>query len=374
MGKDKVTITQVAQQAEVSLATASRALNETGSGGPVSEDARQRVLKAARDLGYVPPRARHRKYIQPTKTLGCVVPDLANPFFAELAQSVVDAAGAEGYDVLLAVSTDRENRHNEPKAVQTLLKHSVDGIIAVPVGSKDETAIWQQVLDAGIKLVFVDRNLDRVLRDVDTVTVDNKKGAHDAVWHLFTNGHTRIGLLTGPLSASTLSARRDGFIQAHDEAHIQLDENLIQNCTFEEESRNQAARNLLALRPVPTGVLASGNLLAESMLIAMQEAGVDKAWMGSAMQMTEDDDRNCPLGISLIMFDDIHWARLTTPQLTTIAHPPRKLGATAVRTILQRLNHGTPPNHPILQLATLTVRNSVYDIRPQPVATLTVPK
>lgn len=350
----KVTIHVVAKKAGVSIATASRALNEHGHSGSVNSSTRQRVLAAAQEMGYIPLTERRTRGDVRTKMLGCLVPDLTNPFYAELAQCIIDRARIQGFKVVVATAMDQENGEGEyePDAVRFLLGQRVQGILAVPTvptGSSPSLGVWNLILQHNMKLVFLDRDLDQVLPNVDTVTVDNRKGARDGTWHLFTNGHERIGILAGPVSASTLAARLQGFRDAHKDRGLVLDEKLIQYCTFDLESRLHAARNLLSINPRPTAIFASSNLLGEALLLAVREP--------------RDREIAFPREISMVMFDDVPWARLMSPRITTVANPPASLAKTAIGLLTQRLNgpEVASARHIVLQAAEVQVRESVHD-------------
>ncbi len=244
-------------------------------------------------------------------------------------------------------------------AVNALIRQRVQGIIAVPTGSPAEATLWQSVLDHHIALVFVDREMrweprtvdaesTGAKRNVDTVTIDNKKGAHDATWHLFVNGHLRVGILCGPDTTSTLRDRLDGFRDAHTVKGLPLDPKLIQASTFAPEDRLRAARALLALPTPPTAVFAASNLLGESMLTAIRE--------------TWDDTLPFTKYISLVMFDDAPWARLIVPRITTVSNPAPDLAKTAFDLLMHRMAQPSAPLRHVVLRGGLVVRESVSDL------------
>lgn len=353
----KVTIVDVAKRAQVSTATVSRVLNEQDPSGKSTSDTRRKVLQAAEELGFVlnvssrsPSRA-HRQ------VLGCVVPDIANPFYAELVQCIVDRARRNGFQVIVSVTADlssqrlqsdrSEQKRIEADVLRTLMRLRVAGIIGVPSPvSRDCATAWQSAINRDIRVVFVDRDLGTAVPSADSVTIDDCKGARDATWHLIRNGHKRIGMLTGPRTAPTLEARCQGFKQAHEENGLKLEDDLIQECSFERESSLQAARNLLKQRP--TAILAGSSLLAESVLEAALEV--------------RPESLKVPKDISLVMFDDVYWARVAAPRLTTVSHSPAELGVAAVDSLLQYLKEPKQrEGHRIVRSPEVRIRDSVYD-------------
>lgn len=344
-----VTVYDVARKARVSVATVSRVLNPASQSGPVSEQTRVRVLKAVGDLGYVPRIAGNQPARRRTHVIGLVVPDISNPFFAEMAQGVIRHACDRGFEVIIAVSTnefDGPMRQNERGAARTLVRRRVDGIIAVPIGDEESVRVWKSVLTHNLPVVFVDRDMNSAFPDVDAVTIDDKVAVRLAMKLLFLHGHERIGILTGPLSASTLLDRLDGYKEAFREAGKPYDASLVANCTFEGGSRHQAARALLTLPNRPTAIFAPSNLLGESVLFAAQE-----------LRLT------IPRDVSLVMFDDVRWARLTTPPLTTISHDPRDIGAAGVDLLVQRMNTAgsRETQRLVLPTAELRLRGSIQE-------------
>ncbi len=183
----RATVREVAERARVSQATAARAL---GGYGYVSEDARDRVKRAAEELGYVRNALAGALASGRSRTVGLIVGDIENPFFAAVARGVADVVEAEGCTLLLANSD--EDIEREQRAAETLHARVVDGLIAAPVSGTD----GDHLVAPGRPLVLVDRTI-RGLR-VDSVTVTNLAGAKTAVNHLLGLGYSSIGVVTDP--------------------------------------------------------------------------------------------------------------------------------------------------------------------------------
>jgi LacI family transcriptional regulator len=310
--KKTVTIRDVAALADVSVATASRALSGHGY---VSSEVKQRVHDAARELGYKPHALARSLRLQRTNTVGLMIADIVNPFYAYLADGVLDCAKPLGYHVILCAHN--EDPDMEQEYLEVLMQERADGIIAVPTGQN--LSLWREVIDLGTRLVFVDREVAGI-SDADLVLVDNVKGAYDATVHLISLGHRRIGIITGPTSTTTGNGRLRGYCNALEEAQIPVDQDLVQIGTFMRESGRQAAHRLLSMDEPPTAIFAANNVLGEASLFVIRERG---------LRIPED--------ISLILFDDVPWASLTTPTISVVAQPEHSLGFVGMERLIRRL-------------------------------------
>ena len=338
--KKPVTIRDVAARAQVSLATASRAL--TG-GGYVDERTKHRVHTAASELHYRPHAAARGLRLQRSHTIGLMIADIVNPFYSHLADGVLDCAKRLRYHVILA-ATD-EDPAMEREYLEVFLEKRVDGILAVPTGHN--LSLWREALDLGIKVVLVDREIPRI-PEADVVLVDNVQGAYDATSYLIGLGHRRIGIISGPTSTTTGKGRLQGYYAAHKDAHIPVDSQLVQVGTFKRETGFEAAQRLLALDPPPSAIFASNNVLGESALFALRE---------QELKIPED--------ISVILFDDVPWASLTTPRLTVVAQPTHRLGVVAVEQLTQRLQEAEPTGFRRIKVvlqAELIIRESCRNV------------
>lgn len=310
--ENNVTLRDVAEKAHVSVATASRALSGRGY---ASSETKEKVLRAAKELGYKPNAAARQLKLNRTNTMGLIIADITNPFYSYLADGVLDCAKRLDYHVILC-ATD-EDSILEQEYLEVLMEERVDGIVAVPTGNNVD--LWRQAIDLGVKLVLADREVDSI-PDADFVLVDNYKGAYEATDYLISSGHERIGILSGPTSTTTGQGRLQGYYAAHEDARLQIDENLVHIGTFKRESGAQGAHRLLSLDSPPSAVFAANNVLGETMMLAVRERG---------LQVPED--------LSLIMFDDVPWASLTSPKITVVAQPAYSLGFTAMQRLSQRL-------------------------------------
>ncbi|CAM5485326.1 MULTISPECIES: LacI family DNA-binding transcriptional regulator [Streptomyces] len=318
------TIPDVAREAGVSRSTASRALADYGS---VSPEARERVRAAAEKLGYRPNQLARSMITGRTHTLGAVIADIQNPFFAGVTRGITDAARAAGYQILLA-NTD-EDPAAERAAVKTLRDKHVDGLIVAPASTTD-TGHLSAAHEGGCPVVLLDRRVPRL--GLDSVTVDNHGAARDAVRRLLAMGHRRIALVSlvgndatdDPVDpGSTGLARIEGYRAALREAGVEDTETYLRTGAFHGQDPAVLARGLLDSPEPPTAVFATDSLIALGVLSAARELG---------LRVPED--------LSVVTFDDTDWARALRPRISVVAQPVQELGATAVRSLIARVQGG----------------------------------
>ncbi|MGI9951697.1 LacI family DNA-binding transcriptional regulator [Moorellaceae bacterium AZ2] len=311
-GAKVVTIKDVAHKAGVAPSTVSRVMNNSGY---VSAEVKERVLKAIEELGFRPNPMAKGLGGGHTYTIGLILPDITNAFFPSLARSIEDTASVHGYTVFLC-NSDNEPA-NEEKYLRTLVQRFVDGIIIV--GSSSESSCIQEVASNGIPVVLIDRRVEGVA--ADSVFCDNIHGAYLAVTHLLDEGHREIAFLGGPLDVSTTREREQGYILAHQEKGVPIDRSLISYGEFTYESGFKQMTDLLERGRQPSAVFAANDMLA---------IGANRAIEGKNLRVPED--------ISIVGYDDILWAALEKPPLTTVAQPVYRLGMTACEILLERIN------------------------------------
>ena len=311
-GRSHVTLEDVARTAQVSLATASRALNGAGSVGP---DLRARVLAAAEELAYAP--NVHARVLagsaQPT--VGIICHDVSDPYFATIARGAMRVAGENDLLVMLA-STFRDPA-KEIAYVSMLRAQRASAILLI--GSAFEDRAWERSLAAEIEpyqraggqVAVVSRH--RGLR-VDTVHPENRAGAAELAKALLDLGHRRFGVLAGPRDLTTVVDRIDGFRSALAESGVNLAESDIVEAEFTRDGGHQAFRELLARGTRATCVFAVTDIMAIGALTAARTAGI-----------------RVPDDLSLAGFDDIPVVRDLTPALTTVSLPLEELGEHAMK-------------------------------------------
>lgn len=303
------TIGDVARRAGVSRATVSRVLNEYPH---VRPQVRTDVQRAIRALRYRPDQVARSLARRETKTLGLVVADITNPFYAETARAIVETARGHGYHVILC-NTDNLHRLQE-EYVEVLRQRRVDGIIFGSVFLDDP--VVEALVEAGYPCVMYNRRL-RSGRG-NYIVLDNASASHDLTRHLLDLGHRHIGFITGLRDLSTASERLRGYRAALRAAGLPADSRLMRPGAFKAEMAQRAAQELLKLPRRPTAIMAGNDLMA---LGVMQAAG--------------DLGLRVPEDLAVVGFDDIEIAAHRQIQLTTMAQQKAEMGRMAVVWMLE---------------------------------------
>ncbi|MBP8972556.1 MAG: LacI family DNA-binding transcriptional regulator [Anaerolineae bacterium] len=313
------TIRDVAEAAQVSTSTVSHVINGTRY---VSPDTRQRVLQAMADLSYSPNRLARSLRSSQSMTLGVLLPNSANPYFAEILLGIEAACFDRGYNIILGNAND--DRDRELAYLEVLISRQVDGILLISTGAYNESIAL--LAAHGKPVVMVDRSANSPA--VDELFTANKEGGLLATSYLLGLGHRRIGCITGPSFLTPSADRVTGYFEALRGAGLPIDRTLVVTGDFQHESGYRACRQLLALAAPPTAVFACNDLMAVGALCAIHEAGL-----------------HVPDDISVVGYDDIPLASYTVPRLTTIAQPAQELGRLAVERLVTRLQKSddTPP-------------------------------
>lgn len=324
------TIADVAKRAGVSTATVSRHLAgqrvREASAVQASIDALEfRASQVARSL---------KSGV--TRTIGLVVPDVSNPFFAAVAKGVESVSRQLGLNVFLS-NTD-EDVELENGVLQELIGR-VDGVILVP--AREEADNTEALRRAGVPIVLLDRWLNNA-DDLDSVLVDSHGGASQAARYLLNLGHRRIGLISGPLDTTPGRERHNGFVEVLESAGVEAEPALVQMGDFKVDSGYQATLRLLGLPSGVTAIFAANNLMSIGMLRALHHMGV-----------------RVPDEVSVIGFDDLELAELLSPPLSVVSRPAVEQGVLAMRLLSNRIEGKGPGKRQHLVLDTgLTVRGS----------------
>ena len=326
------TIREVAESAGVSYATVSHVINNTRV---VTPETRERVLAAMAALNYRPNALARSLRQGKTNTMGLVLPDSANPFFAEISRSIEDEAFKKGYSVFLC-NTELDTKR-ELFYVDVLSKKQVDGIIFVAAGDQADSLDF--LVQRNMPVVMIDRDVPNV--DVDAVLTDNQLGGFLATQHLIELGHTRIVCIAGPSSITPSAERITGYRRALEEAGIPYDESLIIRGDYHAQSGMEITHSILKMQPRPTAIFALNDLMALGALRAAAEAGC-----------------SVPRELAVVGYDDLEIAHFTNPPLTTIAQPKKEIGAQAVNLLVERMALKSRPPSRLVLPPELIVRRS----------------
>ncbi|MFF7759910.1 LacI family DNA-binding transcriptional regulator [Streptomyces griseorubiginosus] len=326
----RVTITEIARQAGVSVPTVSRVVNGRSD---VSPRTRARVEELLQRYGY-----RRRPAAPGTRAalLDLVFHDLDSPWAVEIIRGVEEVAQAEGVGTVVSAIHGRSGAARD--WMRNLRARASDGVILVT--SALDTVLHDELRALGVPLVVVDPTGSPAL-EAPTIGAANWSGGLAATEHLLSLGHRRIGLIAGPPRLLCSRARFDGYRAALEGAGLPLDESLVVAGDFHPESGFAGCEKLLDLPEPPTAIFAASDQMALGAIEALRRRG---------LRVPED--------MSLVGFDDLPEVRWSAPPLTTIRQPLSEMGKLAVRTIL-KLTRKEPPDSPRVELGTeLVVRSS----------------
>jgi len=330
------TIVDVARLAHVSTGTVSNVL---ANHRLVRLRTRRRVEAAITALNYRPNRIAQSLTGRPTRVIGMIVPDVTNPFFSELMLGAEGELEGAGYAVVFGNSHGNATRQSS--YLGNFRDRRVDGLILV-IAAETEAEALSEPAD-GIPLVLVDRTLDRW--QGDQVLGDNEAGMKLAVEHLVKLGHRRIALINGE-DVWTGARRKRGFEAALEQEGLKPDPRYVSHGSFTFDSGLVQARRLLALADRPSSICAGNDLLAMAAIVAAQERGI-----------------SVPSDLSVVGYDDIAYAQLVSPGLTTVRQAATKMGAEASRLLLDRFTNERTEDRTIVIRPTLVTRGSTAPVR-----------
>ncbi|CAI8827380.1 DNA-binding transcriptional dual regulator RbsR [Pseudomonas sp. IT-347P] len=304
------TIKDVAALAGISYTTVSHVVNNTR---PVSQEVRLKVEAAIKSLDYVPSAVARSLKAKTTATIGLLVPNSLNPYFAELARGIEDYCERNGYCVILCNSDD--NPDKQRSYLRVLLEKRIDGLIVASAGG--DSGLAQGLAGVKTPMVIVDRGLDGV--DADLVRIDHEYGAYLATRHLLELGHRDIATIGGPVSTSVAQMRLAGYCRALKEAGIEVRQERMLESDFTSTGGYNAAAILLEHNP-PSAIFAGNDMIGIGVLRAAAERNV-----------------RVPSELSVIGFDDIQMSRYVYPALTTVGQSILQLGEMAAEVLLRRI-------------------------------------
>jgi DNA-binding LacI/PurR family transcriptional regulator len=310
-----VTIYEIAKAAKVSPKTAARILSGANGRG----ENKDRVLAAAERLGYVRNQGAANLRSGRSGLVGVIIPDISNPFYPEFYQSLYDRAVETGYQILLH-STFGHARE-ERQALHMFEMNRVEGIILnASEGEADESCdpILQRFIQRGVPLILAGRPRRNLI--ADEIVIRNVKAVEKAVVYLAKTGHKHIAFITGQDNMAS-AERESGFRKAMKRVGLKIDPNFVSRGRFTAESGLQQTASLLQLRCRPTAIVAANDYLALGAVRAIHSAGL-----------------SVPKDVAVIGFDDVPLASLSTPALTTLRQPSRRIASDCFERLLQRIN------------------------------------
>jgi LacI family transcriptional regulator len=334
-------IRDLAEILGLSITTVSRVLNNKTVKYRISEATRQRVLNAAKEYNYLPNKLARGLKLEKTDTLGLIIPDISNPFFADIAQSIERQSRAKGYSLILCDSGD--DISVEKNLIYLLLSHKVDGIIIAPVGTNYESIV--QVYKSGTPLVVVDRCSPDA--GLPYITSDNYQGGYDAVNYLISMGHTNIACIQGIPESPPNIDRVRGFKDALKANNLPVDESIIVGDDYTRENGYLQTRFLFSMENPPTAIFALSNMISLGVIKATGEMGL-----------------KIPDNISLISFDEQPYSAFLGTPMSTVEQKKSEMGQLAVDVLLKYISNEDYRNKAVhITLKTnLIIRDSVRKI------------
>jgi DNA-binding LacI/PurR family transcriptional regulator len=332
------TLNDVAQRAGTSVATAGRAL---GGYGKVAVATRNRVAAAARQLNYHPNALARSMKQRSTLTIGLIVGNICNSFFARIVRAVETAIMRNGYKVIVC-DTD-ESIENELDHARRLLQLRVDGIIVSPTASETGAVsrAVKEIYGDRVLTVFIDRAVKGA--KIPTIVSDNVAAAHEATTHLIQLGHRRIGAVVGRRTLDSMTSRIEGYRRALLEHRLKFDESLIVDAVdVGVEAGYRATKKLVEHNHRPTALIVMNNLLVIGALNALKEKGL-----------------TIPGEVALIGWDDFEAAPHLQKPLTVVEQPADAMGSIAAEQLMKmRSNETVDPSLHIVLKSTLIIRES----------------
>ncbi len=338
-----VTVHDIARLANVSSATVSRVLSN--SGYPVSEKLRTRILKVAEEVHYVPNLLGKQLKKNSTMTIGIIIPSIINPFYSSVVFGVEEVARQEGFMVFACNSL--QDPDLEEEYIQTMMEKQVKGLIISSITANKEKL--KRLIDMNVNVIAIDQKIDE--DGISQIEFDHHKGGYMATKYLQAKGHTRIAYATTKLNRPSRRGICRGYMDAMKEAGLEpfmeeyrSDEQF--NPIFEFETGKELARRMLASLQPPTAVFACNDLLAFGVIHELTIRG-----------------HQVPQDVSVMGFDGIDVGQMIHPPLTTIKQPDYDMGKMACKMLLDKMRGDDSPMFDVTLQPKLLERRSVRDIQ-----------
>ena len=313
----RVTLKDIAKETNLSVTTVSLVLNKKDC--RVSDSTRSLILETAEKMHYYPNQLAVGLVKQETKTIGLIIPDISNHFFANLALGIDDEMLKHDRNIILSNTSDRPER--DLKSIQVLRSRGVDAIILAMASNIDRTYIpsYKDLInDSPIPIITVDRCNPAL--NCSALKLNNKKGAYNAVSHLLSLGHKNIVCITGPANSDSTQERLAGYEWAYRDAGIPLPKKYVFHGDYLRHSGNEATKQILKETDA-TAVFAFNDLMALGAYHCLRQEGL-----------------SVPDDISIVGFDNIDFSDMLEVPLTTVNQPTYEIGREAAKRALLEIS------------------------------------
>jgi LacI family transcriptional regulator len=319
--KKKTSLADIAKSLGVSKTLVSMVLNGKGNENGINEDTQKRVLAKAEELNYKPNMMARSLRMGRSNTIGLIVADISNTFYAKMCRAVEDAASQKEFQVLFGSSDEKADK--ERNLIQMLRDRQVDGLIISTTLENNKDI--QDLLDEHFPTVLVDRFIPNF--PAPFVTADNFQGANDAVEHLIANGARRIGLLTiSPSHLTSMTERTRGYRAALDNHKLPFDANLVREIPYDnirDGVRKHVPELVAGPNPVDALFVLNNNLTM------------------ATLECLAELKKAIPAEVAVVSFDDIEMFKFIHPGITAVAQPIEEMGRVAVDVLLDKILNGS---------------------------------
>ncbi len=305
------TIYEVSKMAGVSLATVSRVINNKPK---VSDRTRERVRSAMEELGYRPNSIAQSLASKRSKSIGVLISELNGPFYGPMMTSIETAFRAHNIHVVFAAGHSKES--TEKDGINFLLSRNVDALILYVEAVSDDFLV--DLNNSGTPVILIGREVPSL--EAQSITLDNFTGSKSAVEHLLTRGHRQIAYVSGPMWKQDAQARYDGYLKAHDDATVLVNDKLFLEGDFQPQCGYDSVMKLLDSHEKFTAVVCANDEMASGAMRALYEKKI-----------------RIPEDIALIGFDNVVHSQFLSPALTTVNYPVERLARSAAKLLLSRL-------------------------------------
>ena len=309
------TIIDLAKALNLSPSTVSRALRDHPDINPLTK---KRVISLADKLDYHPNSIAQSLQTKKTKTIGVIVPEIKQPFFASVINGIEEFAYAAGYTIMVCQSNETYER--EVLYTRSLVSLRVAGILVSIFQTTQNFDHFKVLQRRNVPVVFFDRVSDKI--EASKVVVDHSKGAFDVVDHLISSGYRRIAHLAGPKNLSISKFRLKGYKDALKQGNLPFKGELVIHGGLDDTDGIIGFQKLLNLRPLPDAIFAVNDPVATGVFMAMKEQGL-----------------KIPADIALAGFSNTHMTSLLDPPLTTVEQPSYEIGKTAAQLLMEQINN-----------------------------------